>query len=295
MVGAPSSTDPLVSGAHLDRSLALLRAHGCPGLAALNTNENGAETTLNGWFQSLSSGLPMVDLACNGRAHPTGLMGALGLHRHPDHRSLQAFAGGPEERYVEGVVTGPLGSAAAIVTRAAVEAGGIIAAARNPVDIGFAARQGAPGAISRAIAIGRVFLDKGVAGLEAGMGLAWIAEGGIAEYVCGQREGLDVGHVVLDDRHRTRVDFVNEYLLVTAGGRRSCFPHLIMLFGEDGEPLPSARLAQGRTVRVGLVRRERLILSRTMSMVELYDPIRDLLGLPPRAGDGWADDADPLG
>lgn len=294
MVGAPSSVDPLVTGGHLDRSLALLRAQAGVAPAALNTNENGAETTLNGWFQSLSSGLPIVDLACNGRAHPTGLMGALGLHRQPGFLSIQGFAGGSDDRYVEGSVKAPLKAAAAIVTRGAVEAGGIIAVARNPVGIGFAARQGAPGAIGRAIETGRVYLDRGVDGLAARMGLEWIAEGRIDSFVCTQREGLDVGHLVLDDRHRSRVDFVNEYLIVAQGDRRTCFPHLIMIFGADGEPLPSAQLKQGKEVRVGLIRREYLILSNTMAMVELYDPVRALLGLPPRDDDHWGEDQDPL-
>ncbi|MDK3075364.1 hypothetical protein QO034_19985, partial [Sedimentitalea sp. JM2-8] len=55
-------------------------------LAAINTNENGAQTTVNGWFHSALSGLPVLDLACNGRAHPSSLMGSLGLHLEGEYR-----------------------------------------------------------------------------------------------------------------------------------------------------------------------------------------------------------------
>ncbi|MGC4110304.1 MAG: DUF917 family protein [Nocardioides sp.] len=294
LVGAPSAANPLVTVAHLERSLALLLDQLAGSLAAINTNENGAETTLNGWVQSLALGLPLLDFACNGRAHPTGLMGALGLHRWAEYRSRQAFAGGPPDRHVEGTIEGSLRGAAAVVNRAAAEAGGIIAVARNPVTIGFAARQGAPGAISHAIAVGRAHLDGGLARLERDFGLAMHGEGRVVELCCEQVEGVDVGHAVIDDANATRVDFVNEYLVLQGGGDPVHFPNLIMLFDPTGVPLPSASLTTGQAVQIGVVPAERLLLAHTMRMTELYDPLRALLQRAPRGTADRRDDDDPL-
>src|SRR5690606_21692653 len=114
-------------------------------------NENGPETSVNGWFAAAVSGLPVLDFACNGRAHPTGLMGSMGLHAQPGFVSQQAFVGGAEERYTEGLVRGGLEDVAAIVRRASQVAGGFVSVCRNPIAIGYARDNGAPGAISEAI------------------------------------------------------------------------------------------------------------------------------------------------
>ena len=294
LVGAPSAVNPVVDAPHLERSLALLSSHLDTPIAAINTNENGAETTLNGWVQSLSSGLPLLDFACNGRAHPTGLMGALGLHRRPDYRSRQAFSGGGGDRHIEGAIEGSLRGAALVVNRAAAEAGGIVAVARNPVTVGFAARAGAPGAISHAIATGRAYLDRGLAGLASDLGLAIRAEGRIVDLRCDRIDGLDVGHAVLDDVHATRLDFVNEYLVLKGEGGPVHFPNLIMAFGLDGTPLPSAALTCGMGVRIGVVPAANLLLAQTMRMTELYDPLRSFLQRELRRDEDQRDDEDPL-
>ncbi|HKU99544.1 MAG TPA: DUF917 family protein, partial [Vineibacter sp.] len=163
LIGAPAAPHPHVAPAHLLRTIELLRRELPPGLdlVALHANENGAETTVNGWFHAAMTGLPVIDLACNGRAHPTSVMGALGLHTLADYRSVQSYAGGAPDRYIEGVASGRLEKTSAIVRRASVEAGGLVAAARNPVSVRYAREHGVPGAISDAIALGRRYLDGG--------------------------------------------------------------------------------------------------------------------------------------
>ena len=58
-------------------------------LAGIIPNENGAGSGVNGWIQAAALNLPMVDAPANGRAHPTGLMGAMGLHRQKDYHSVK--------------------------------------------------------------------------------------------------------------------------------------------------------------------------------------------------------------
>ncbi|MDR3382788.1 S-methyl thiohydantoin desulfurase domain-containing protein [Cupriavidus basilensis] len=280
IVGAPAAPLPCVRPAHLLRTLELIREHaGGRPLVALNSNENGAETTVNGWFHAAITGIPVMDLACNGRAHPSSVMGALGLHTEADYVSVQAFAGGAQARYLEGVVSGRLELTSALVRRASVEAGGVVAVARNPVTVSYAAAHGAPGAISHAIEVGRAFLSGGVDGAAAALGGRIVADGIVAEYRCEQREGLDVGHLVFDDTARTELRFINEYMtLEQHGERQSAFPNLIMTFDDDGQPVVSARVRQGMRLRVLVAPGERLLLSRTMNMRELYQPLEASLG-----------------
>ncbi|UYO96490.1 DUF917 family protein [Microbacterium sp. M28] len=280
LVGAPAAPNPLVQPVHSLRALELLR-QGLDGrrLAAIHTNENGAETTINGWLHAAMTGLPVIDLACNGRAHPTSVMGAMGLHLVPGYRSVQGWAGGHPETYVEGSATGGLDATSGVVRRASVEAGGWVSVARNPVEIGYAAEHGAPGAISFAIDLGRRFLDGGIEAVAEALGGTIVASGAVAVFDCEQREGLDVGRVVLDDANATELRFVNEYMTADLDGQRlGTFPDLISTFDETGAPLPSAKVTVGQRVSVLVAPASRLPLAATMWMPELYAPLEDLLG-----------------
>ncbi|MCL7714586.1 DUF917 family protein [Stenotrophomonas mori] len=286
LVGTPSSQKAPIQPFHMMRALELARAHADPALPirAINTNENGAETSINGWVQAALSGLPVIDLACNGRAHPTSLMGSLGLHRQPGYRSVQGFSGGLDAEYVEGAISGSLETASAVVRQASVAVGGFVSVARNPVAVAEACRSGAPGAISAAIALGHAYVADGVAGVCRELGGRVAAEGVVAEYVCERRDGLDVGWLRLDDRAGTVLRFVNEYLLLEQGATcLAAFPELIMTFSA-GAPLVSAKVQTGMPVQVVAAPRERLRLSATMDMPELYPPLEALLGHPIRRG-----------
>ena len=279
LVGAPAAPDPQVLPTQLLRALELLRRDLPAPLAALHTNENGAETTINGWFHSAMTGLPVIDLACNGRAHPSSQMGAMGLHALDGYRSFQGYAGGKPSVYVEGAVSGRLDATSNVVRRASVEANGWVGVARNPVEVGYAVDHGAPGAISFAIGLGERYLADGPAGAADHLGGEIVVSGTVAEYGCEQREGLDVGVAVLDDADATRLSFVNEYMTLESGGRRrASFPDLITTFDADGKPLASADVEVGAQVSVLVAPAANLLLSPTMYMPELYAPLESLLG-----------------
>jgi DUF917 family protein len=280
-VGAPAAPDPLVQPTHLVRALELLQGQIPSGrLAALHTNENGAETTVNGWFQAALTGLPVIDLACNGRAHPTSVMGAMGLHLEPDYTSIQAYAGGRPHTYVEGVTSGRLEATSSVVRRASIEAGGWVGVARNPVQVSYAQRHGAAGAISFALDLGHRYLDAGLSAVADHLGAEIVVDGVVRGYECQQREGLDVGRVVLDDANGTTLHFVNEYMVADrAGDRVGSFPDLIMTFDEHGTPLPSAHVQLGQRVSVLVAPAANLLLARTMFMPDLYASLEQALGL----------------
>lgn len=282
LVGAPAAPEAHVSGAHLLRAFELLRQN-LPShqrLVALHTNESGSETTINGWLQSALTGLPVVDFACNGRAHPTSVMGAMGLHLLEDYVSVQAFAGGRGEKYMEGVVSGGMEVTSSLVRRASVEANGWVGVARHPVTIEYAVANGAPGAISEAITIGRRHIEGGVQAVAEYLAGSIVAEGRVREYRCVQSGGRDIGAVVLDDAAGTTIHFANEYMVLERDGERVArFPELITTFDQDGTPVPSAAVEEGQFLSVLYAPIDRLPLAKTMFMPELYTPLEEALGI----------------
>lgn len=97
-VGAPAAEDQYVKPVDYALALQMLQEHLGGRIAGIITSENGAMGTVNGWFQSAVTGIPVVDAAGNGRAHPTGVMGSMALDRLEGYRSVQAAVGGdPDE------------------------------------------------------------------------------------------------------------------------------------------------------------------------------------------------------
>ena len=73
-VGAPSVAEhPTPS--HYVRAVSLMLEQLKGKVGALMTNEIGGLAVVNGLVQSAIVDLPLLDAACNGRAHPTGVMG----------------------------------------------------------------------------------------------------------------------------------------------------------------------------------------------------------------------------
>ncbi len=148
-VGAPSAKEAFASPEDYRSTIENLARFTGRSPAGIVTNEMGGLATVNGWLQSAETGIPIVDLPSNGRAHPTGVMGAMGLHRDKDYLSVQAAAGGDpaQGRHIELVVSASLSSASQMVRQAAVCAGGMVAVARNPVSVAYARENAAPGAV----------------------------------------------------------------------------------------------------------------------------------------------------
>lgn len=282
MVGAPAAKEQYVKPIHYARALELLAAQLGRPIQALHTNENGAGTTVNGWFQSAVTGIPLVDFACNGRAHPTGSMGSMNLSELDDYVSRQAAVGGKGNRYVELTIAGSLDKAGTLVRQASVEAGGLVAVARNPVTAAYAKANGAAGAISQAMAVGEALLShKGESAIEAvvsKLGGQVVTMGTVTEFTLETKGGFDVGTVVLDSAHE--LTFWNEYMTLEKDGQRlSTFPDLIMtLDAHTAKPVVTAAVEQGQRLAVITVPRAKLLLSSTMSNRKLLQSIEPIIG-----------------
>ena len=276
LVGAPAAENQFVKPMHYVRALQLLeRTIGQP-IKGIITNENGAGTTVNGWFQAAVTGLPVIDLPCNGRAHPTGSMGAMNLHQVEGYISHQAAVGGKDELYHEVCVSGQLQQAAGLVRKVSVEAGGLVVVARNPITVSYAKENGAPGAILQAIEVGEALLGaKGEAAIEAvckKLGGRVVTAGQVDEFELKTAGGFDVGRVVISGHEMT---FWNEYMtLETNGERLGTFPDLIMtLDAQTAKPIVSAEIEKGQKLAIIHVPKEKLILSTTMHNKELLSAV----------------------
>jgi len=289
-VGAPSVGNDLLAAEDYIRAVELFREKTGLEINGLISSEIGALGVVNGWVQSAALRIPVVDAPCNGRAHPLGLMGSLGLHRQKEFVSRQTAVGGSREKAnrVEAFFKGSLGDVSLEVREAAIKAGGMVAVARNPVSAGYVRRNGAPGAIRMAIDLGNILLKN----MESGpklifkkiydfLGVDFIVRGKVENVALKREGGLDVGMVRLKTRNFSyEVTFWNEYMTLEREGiRLATFPDLMMTFdSQTAGPLISAQIREGSEVVVIVVLSEQLILGAAMRDIELLRRIEKAVG-----------------
>ncbi|WP_127490562.1 S-methyl thiohydantoin desulfurase domain-containing protein [Paenibacillus glycanilyticus] len=284
LVGAPAAKDKYVKPMHYARALDIVSRLAGKPIQGLITNENGAEATVNGWFQSALTGIPVIDIPCNGRAHPTGMMGAMNLTELGDYVSHQGAVGGKGSRYMEIGVSGKLEKSASVVRNASIEAGGVVAVARNPVTVAYAKQNGSPGAIRQAINVGQALLshkgESAIAAVVKELGGSMAVTGTVTGFRLETKGGFDVG--ILTINQKVELTFWNEYMTLEINGDRiASFPDLIMtLDAITGRPVISAAVEIGQQLAVIIVPKEKLILSTTMQNAKLLKPIEEIIGKP---------------
>jgi DUF917 family protein len=262
MVGAPAAEHKKLSPEDFIKSVQLLQRYIGQKLAGFISNENGAVGTINGWLQSAYYGLPVVDAPANGRAHPTGVMGAMGLNQLSDYLSHQAAVGGDVShgKHLELYINGTIDNTSVAVRHAAELAGGMVAVCRNPVCAEYVAQNGARGAIKQAIAVGRVIEAQIEASAEiAAQEIAAVAGGQIVDF--GQIKekelrtigGFDIGHLIVEAQDITyRIAVWNEYLSLEVSGKiLGAFPDLLVLFDcKTNLPITSACAEIGQNIAI---------------------------------------------
>lgn len=277
LVGAPNAPMQYMVAEDLVRTIEILKRNCDFTIGGIITNEQGGEATVNGWLQAAVMGLPVIDAPCNGRAHPTGVMGSMNLHKIPDYITVQACAGGNPltGNHVECFFEGTIERTSKLVRMASIEAGGLVTVARNPVKALYAKENCALGGVSHAIDTGKVFLK----GLEYSPGKAVdevceflggrILAKGIVDYFSIETTGgFDVGYASVDGCELT---FWNEYATAEKDGERlATFPDLIMTIdAKSGEPVTTAMMKKDLEVYVIAVNRGNLKLAPTMFEADL--------------------------
>lgn len=285
LVGAPSAFDKVIFPEHFERSIKLFERNSDVSIKGIITNENGGGATVNGWLQSVLSGIALIDAPCNGRAHPTGVMGSLGLHKYASYNTTQVAVGGDisKNHYLEYILKGSIEHTSSIVRQASVQAGGVVVVARNPVSTSYVKQNAALGAVSKAIEIGYAYnkglehsVIKALDMLSEVLFCDIITKGVVANYTLNMEGGFDIGALSVNDYELT---FWNEYMtLEHLGKRQATFPDLIMsLDAQTGIPVTSAELYEGQEIYIITVPMNKLILSTTMYDKELLSSLEPIL------------------
>lgn len=289
-VGAPAAKHQYVKPVDYLKAIELLESTSGVRPVALMTNENGGAATVNGLLQSAVTGIPILDAACNGRAHPTGIMGSMGLTELEDFESIQVGVGGKQgtEARVEMVVKGNIQSCAKMIRQAAVQAGGLVTVARNPVSIEYVKANGAIHAISHAVEVGLANTRgntpaEKIANVVSVLGGEIINEGTVRSFELTTIDGFDVGKFTLEaDGGTYDLTFWNEYMSVDNqhGERLTTFPDLIMTFSaETGLPVTSAELAEGDQIVVITAPYQNLRLGGGMFTAKNYEIVEQVLNI----------------
>lgn len=288
-LGAPADPGTRVTPEDQKRCLEIFEQRLGEKVHAFISCENGAVSTLNGWFLSAATGRPVLDAPADGRAHPTGVMGSLGLEKKKGYTTIQAFVGGDRKKssHIEGVVEGTVNQTASVVRSAAASAGGLILVIRHPIHAGYAIRHGAPGAIRNALAAGEIIRSRrksgGASAAEAlvqQFGGHVLTESTVQSFKMTREGGFDKGCIRLKDGHE--IYFLNEYLALDYKSRRiATFPDLICtLDAKTGIPLCSGELKRGDGVILLVVPGNKLKLGAGVKNPANYIPLEQILGKP---------------
>lgn len=256
---------------------------------AIMTNENGGFATVNGLLQSALTGIPIIDAACNGRAHPTGVMGSMGLTELENYESIQVGVGGKlgSNARVEMVVKGSIQATSKLIRQGAVLAGGLVTVARNPVTANYASLNSAPHAISHAAEVGianmngKTPLEK-IENVVSVLGGKIIDEGIVSDFELKTIDGFDLGKFKLNaESGNYDLTFWNEYMSVDNSYERlTTFPDLIMTFSaKTGLPVTSAELFNGDKIVAITAPYNNLRLGGGMYTAKNYETIEQVLGI----------------
>lgn len=280
-LGAPTqrgNTRPM----HFIRSAQLLRDSGVEfdGVIAA---ENGGHNSFGGWIIAAALGLPVVDTPGDGRAHPTALMGSMGLHRTKYESVKVGVTEGSEV-----ISWGTLQTTGAAIRAQANYMKSLIAMVRDPIPVSYTLQHGAPGAIEMAITLGKKYLNAGKEPYERVktstefLGGENICKGEILDLNFEVKGGFDVGLIKIGYNSSVmELTYVNEYMTLDHDGKRlATFPDLITTFNGDGEPVTSAALEKGQKIYLVNVAKEKIPVGDGNKYADVYGTIEDALGKP---------------
>ena len=275
------------------RALRLFVRSGENRIGGFLASEVGPLAVTYGWYLSAMTGIPVVDAPCNGRAHPLGTMGSLGLDRFPRHVTTTAAVGGPGRggRSVELVLRANARQASGIVRSAVEKAGVPVAVVRNPLPVSYVLRHAAVGALGFARMVGQLMERHRDAGINAVLehlsstmrGEAIISDGLVRSVELREKGGFTVGRIAIRSETGTRIviPVCNEFMAAFSGEEPlALFPDLISIFDyESALPLGSAQVRESGRVAVFFVPRAHLPLASAMRDKTLLRPVERLLGI----------------
>jgi uncharacterized protein len=242
----------------------------------------------NAWLVAAALGLDYVDAASNGRGHPTVKMGGMGLASRLDLSITQVGCSGgkAEENEFNVVVSGDIVRTSNMMRQAAVINGGLIYAARGPLTAGFIKENGAPGAISFQLDLGRAMLaangaDRVRATVEC-LGGKLLVEGEVIENTVTYDGGFDLGQMKVRGKNGEAVLGVyNEFMTADFGGDRvATFPDMIgTLDPQTGDVVSISESKPGSRVAVIVAHRSRFPVGKGALDPAVFPEVEKAMGV----------------
>ncbi|MVA22073.1 DUF917 family protein [Agrobacterium vitis] len=285
-VGAPGFAQPeLVLRDHVDAARALLDKLGRRPDGVICGHVPG----FNGWLVAAALDIPYIDAAANGRGHPTVQMGGMGLASRPDVSVVQVAQAGFADTgsKISVIAEGNLVKTSKVMRHAAIISGGLVASARGPYATSFVAANGALGAISFQVDLGKAMLAaaQGADRIRAAasfMNGDVLVTGTVRENTVVYQNGFDVGRMVISDGAREIVlGIYNEFMTADCDGRRvATFPDMIgSLDPVTGDPIAIAQLPKGASVSIVVANRAGFPLGTGALDPAVFAEVEEALGM----------------
>jgi DUF917 family protein len=287
-IGAPGVADPAVTPRDsIDSARRLVAMLDQKPIGVICGHVPG----FNAWLVAAALGLDYVDAASNGRGHPTVKMGGMGLASRPDISIIQvaSSSGRAANSPLYFVAEGDIVRTSNVMRQAAVVNGGLIYAARGPLTAGFIKENGASGAITFQLELGRAMLrTKGTDRVRAAVEFlsGTLLQGEVSANTVTYSGGFDLGQVtVRGAKGEAVLGIYNEYMTADIDGQRvATFPDMIgTLDPLTGEPVAISELPRGSQVAVVIARRSKFPVGMGALDPAVFPEVEQAMGVDLRS------------
>lgn len=246
----------------------------------------------NAWLVAAALGIDYVDAAANGRGHPTVKMGGMGLASRLDLSITQVGCSGSkaENNGFAIVAQGDIVRTSNVMRQAAVINGGLIYAARGPMTAGFIKENGASGAITFQLELGRAMLaasgaDRMSATVDF-LGGELLVEGEVIENTVTYGGGFDLGHMIVRGGNGdVTLGIYNEFMTADLGANRvATFPDMIgTLDPATGEAVSISESKPGSRVAVIVAHRSKFPVGKGALDPAVFPEVEKAMGVDMRS------------
>jgi DUF917 family protein len=288
-IGAPGVADPAVMPRDsIESARRLVAMLGQPPAGVICGHVPG----FNAWLVAAALGLDYVDAASNGRGHPTVKMGGMGLASRPDLSIIQVASsgGGAGQGPLHFAAEGDIVRTSNVMRQASVVNGGLIYAARGPLTASFIKANGAPGAITFQLDLGRAMLrangaDRVRAAVDF-LGGRLLLQGEVTSNTVTYGGGFDLGRMTVRGAGGEAVlGIYNEYMSADIDGQRvATFPDMIgTLDPQTGDPVAISELPPGSPVSVVIAHRSKFPVGKGALDPVVFPEVEKAMGVDLRS------------
>ena len=229
-----------------------------------------------------------IDAASNGRGHPTVKMGGMGLASRLDLSITQIASSGSKAENSEFAIVaeGDIVRTSNVMRQAAVINGGLIYAARGPLTACFIRENGAAGAITFQLDLGRAMLaasgaDRIRATVEF-LGGKLLVDGEVTANNVAYGGGFDLGQMTVRGKNGEAVLGVyNEFMTADLAGKRvATFPDMIgTLDPQTGEVVSISESKPGSRVAVIVAHRSKFPVGKGALDPAVFPEVEKAMGV----------------